>query len=99
MAAGQGSASIRRPMPTSTAARHSYWRSTQRLSAVLLGLWLLVTLGVCLVGPSLAFDFFGWPFGVWAAAQGALLVFCAIVWVYALAMDQLDRLHGQPPGD
>ena len=79
--------------------RRSYWRSTQRISAVLLGVWLLVTLGVCLFGPSLAFDFFGWPFGVWAAAQGALLVFCAIVWVYALAMDRLDRQYGQQPGD
>ncbi len=46
-----------------------------------------------------AFDFFGWPFGVWAAAQGALLVFCAIVWVYALAMDRLDAEHGRPAGD
>ncbi len=75
-------------------ARDAYWHSTLRISAVLLGVWLLVTLGVCLVGPTLAFDFFGWPFGVWAAAQGALLVFCAIVWVYALAMDRLDRRHG-----
>lgn len=71
--------------------RDAYWRSTLRLSAALLLLWLLVTLGVCLVGPQLAFEFFGWPFGVWAAAQGALLVYCAIVWVYALAMDRLER--------
>jgi putative solute:sodium symporter small subunit len=75
-------------------ASRTYWRSTQRISAILLGLWLLVTLGVCLVGPSLVFNFVGWPFGVWAAAQGALLVFCAIVWAYALAMDRLDRQHG-----
>ncbi len=77
----------------------AYWRSTLRLSAGLLGLWLLVTLGVCLLGPGLAFDFFGWPFGVWATAQGALLVFCAIVWAYALAMDRLDEEHGRAGGD
>ncbi len=85
--------------PAHRAARSSYWRSTQRLSAVLLGLWLLVTLGVCLFGPGLAFGFFGWPFGFWATAQGALIVFCAIVWVYAWAMDRLDREHGGRPGD
>lgn len=85
-------------MPKPIASR-TYWRSTQRISAVLLGLWLLVTLAVCLVGPSLVFNFFGWPFGVWAAAQGALLVFCAIVWAYALAMDRLDAAHGRPLGD
>lgn len=77
----------------------AYWRSTLRLSAGLLGVWLLVTLGVCLLGPGMGFNFFGWPFGVWATSQGALLVFCAIVWVYALAMDRLDEEHGRPGGD
>jgi putative solute:sodium symporter small subunit len=77
----------------------AYWRSTLRLSAGLLGVWLLVTLAVCLFGPSLTFGFFGWPFGFWATAQGALLVFCAIVWVYAFAMDRLDEAHGRPAGD
>jgi putative solute:sodium symporter small subunit len=86
-------------MSTSVPANSAYWRHTLRLSAALLGLWLLVTLVVCLFGPSLTFGFFGWPFGFWATAQGALLVFCAIVWVYALAMDRLDEAHGRPAGD
>lgn len=86
-------------MPDLPPDNTAYWRSTLRLSASLLGLWLLVTLGVCLYGPSLGFDFFGWPFGVWATAQGALLVFCAIVWAYALAMDRLDAAHGWQAGD
>ncbi len=81
--------------PTDT----TYWRRTLRLSATLLGLWLLVTLVVCLFGPRLTFIFFGWPFGFWATAPGALLVFCGIVWVYALAMDRLDAEHGRPAGD
>ncbi len=81
------------------AAHGVYWRSTLRLSVALLGLWLLVTLGVCLIGPALSFSVFGWPFGFWLSAQGALLVFCAIVWVYALAMDRLDEEHGRPAGD
>lgn len=86
-------------MPPPAQAHSTYWRRTLQLSAALLGVWLLVTLVVCLFGPSLTFRFFGWPFGFWATAQGALLVFCAIVWVYALAMDRLDRQHGQQPGD
>ena len=86
-------------MSTSHSADLAYWRSTLRLSALLLGLWLLVTLGVCLYGPALMFGFFGWPFGFWATAQAALLVFCGIVWVYAWAMDRLDVVHGRPGGD
>lgn len=81
---------------TAEASRgHSaYWRSTLRLSAALLALWLVVTLAVCLLGPHITQVLFGWPIGFWAAAQGALLVFCAIVWAYALLMDRLDRQHG-----
>ena len=86
-------------MPPPAQAHSTYWRRTLQLSATLLGVWLLVTLVVCLFGPSLTFRFFGWPFGFWATAQGALLVFCAIGWVYALAMDLLDAEHVRPAGD
>ena len=85
-------------MPPPAQAHSTYWRRTLQLSAALLGVWLLVTLVVCLFGPGLTFRFFGWPFGFWATAQGALLVFCAIVGVYARAMDRLDAEHGRPAG-
>ncbi len=70
----------------------AFWRATQRLSAVLLLLWLLVTLLV----PWFARDTHGWmvfgfPFGYGATAAGALLVYLAIVVIYSLAMDRLER--------
>ena len=79
----------------------AYWRSTLRLSAALLAVWLVVTLAVCLLGPHITQVLFGWPIGFWAAAQGALprLVFCAIVWAYAWLMDRLDAEHGRASGD
>ena len=86
-------------MSTSPSADLIYWHSTLRLSALLLGLWLLVTLGVSLFGDRPSFEFFGWPFGYWASAQGALIVFCAIVWIYAWAMDRLDRHYGERDQD
>lgn len=76
-----------------------YWRQTLRLSAALLLLWLAVTLGVGVFGRTTGFNFFGWPFGFWATSQGALAVFCAIVWYYAWAMNRLDRRHGQVEAD
>jgi putative solute:sodium symporter small subunit len=76
-----------------------YWRQTLRLSAVLLLLWLTLTLGVGLFGQSLAFKLFGWPFGFWVTSQGALIVFCLIVWYYAWAMNRLDEEHGDRGGD
>ena len=75
-------------------ATSPYWRQTLRLSRVLLGIWLVLTVGVCLFGRSLDFDFFGWPFGFWATSQGALIVFCLIVWYYAWAMNRLDEQLG-----
>ena len=81
-------------------AHHSpYWRKTLRLSAVLLVIWLLLTLGVGLFGRSLDFRLFGWPFGFWLTAQASLVIFCVIVWVYAIMMDRIDRDYGDSGGD
>ncbi len=64
-----------------------------RLAAWLLGLWLAATVAVALLGPRLERVVAGWPLGVWATAQGALLLYCVIVWVYAWRMDRLDAEH------
>lgn len=76
-----------------------YWQRNQRLIAVLLAVWLLVTLGVAWGAHSLRFEFFGWPFGFWAAAQGALIVYVAIVAIYARVMNRLDAEHGSADTD
>jgi len=80
-------------------ARSPYWRKTLRLSAWLLALWAATTFGVGLFGRDLQLTLFGWPLGFWAASQGALLVFCAIVWIYAFAMDGLDQAYGDRVDD
>ena len=71
-----------------------YWRSNLRLTATLLAVWFVVTFGVSFFARELSFSFFGWPFSFWVAAQGALIVYVAITWYYARAMDRLDREHG-----
>jgi putative solute:sodium symporter small subunit len=59
----------------------------------LLAVWAVVAFGSVYFAPELDFAVFGWPFGYWMAAQGALLAFIAIVVVYAWAMQRLQ------PGD
>jgi len=71
-----------------------YWRTNLRITAVLLAVWFVVTFVVAYFARELDFDFFGWPFSFWVAAQGALIVYMAIVWYYARFMDRLDRQHG-----
>jgi putative solute:sodium symporter small subunit len=72
----------------------AYWRSNLRLTGVLMVIWFVVSFGVAFYARELNFDFFGWPFSFWVAAQGALVVYVLIIGVYARTMNRLDREHG-----
>lgn len=74
--------------------RRAYWVRVRGLTALLLLLWAAASFGVVFEARRLTFSFFGWPFSFWWAAQGALLVFLALVAVYAWAMNRLDASHG-----
>jgi len=79
------------PVPDS-ARNQRYWQRTRRLTLVLLVVWAVVSFGLVYEARTLnEFHFLGWPLGFWVAAQGALLVFLAIVAVYAWAMTRLER--------
>ena len=60
------------------------------LKAVLLSVMFLVSFGVCFFARDLSFVVNGWPLHFWMAAQGAVLVFIAIVVVYAVVMNKLE---------
>ncbi|MBE7939629.1 MULTISPECIES: DUF4212 domain-containing protein [Ramlibacter] len=59
------------------------------LKAALLAVWALAGFVVPWFARDLAFTVGPWPFGYWMAAQGAVLVFIAIVVVYAVLMRRL----------
>ena len=86
-------------MLLSDSAQTTYWSRTQRLSLVLLAIWFVLTLGVGLFGQTLSFELLGWPFGFWVSAQGALIVYCLIVWYYAWAMNRLDAAEAEAEVD
>ena len=73
-----------------TDRRATYWRRNLRITAVLLCVWFLVTFVAAFFARELDFAFFGWPFSFWVAAQGALLVYLALIGVYAWLMNRLD---------
>lgn len=79
------------PLPEN---HRAYWRRCQRLIVALLAIWFVVTFVAAWFARDLRFEFFGWPFGFWVAAQGALLVYVALIGAYAWVMGRLDRLHG-----
>jgi putative solute:sodium symporter small subunit len=81
-------------------ARHQeYWNKNLRITALLLGLWFFVTFVVVFFARELTFSFFGWPFSFWVAGQGALVVYCLIIWYYARYMNKLDIEYGVDEGE
>ena len=74
------------------AAREAHWARARRLTAALLLLWLGTTFGTVFFARELAaLSVFGWPLSFYLAAQGASLVYLAILGVYAIAMRRIDR--------
>jgi len=77
-----------------TESHRQYWRKNLNITAILLGLWFVVTFVVTFFARDLNFNFFGWPFSFWVAAQGSLVVYVGIIWYYAHYMNKLDQEHG-----
>ncbi|MFD0669473.1 DUF4212 domain-containing protein [Ramlibacter sp. MAHUQ-53] len=82
------------PMTDPSDNHRLYWRKTLRLTAALLAVWFAVTFVVPFYARELSFDFFGWPFSFWMGAQGALIVYVLIIFIYARCMQRLDAEHG-----
>ncbi len=78
---------------------HEYWRKNLRITSILLAIWFVVTYVVGYFARDLNFNFFGWPFSFWVAAQGALIVYVLIIGFYAWYMHRLDRQHGVADDD
>jgi len=77
------------------ASESPYWQRTRRISAALLLVWFAVTFVAAFFAREIDFSFFGWPFSFWFGAQGALLLYLALVAAYAGWMERLERR--QPP--
>ena len=74
------------------AARARHWSRTRRLTLLLLGLWLAIGFCTVFFARDMAhLSVFGWPLSFYLAAQGASLVYLAIIGLYAWRMRRLDK--------
>ncbi|MGE5470963.1 MAG: DUF4212 domain-containing protein [Bacteroidota bacterium] len=72
-----------------------YWRRTRRLTMFLLALWSMVTFLMNWYARELnAFTFLGFPLGFYMGAQGALVIYLAIIWYYNRCMRKLEARFG-----
>ena len=72
------------------AASPSLKRRHRQLIAVLFLAWAMASFGSGFFARHLSFDLGGWPFHFWMAAQGSILVFLAIVVIYAWLMNRWE---------
>jgi putative solute:sodium symporter small subunit len=82
-------------------SRARIWRLNIGLMAILLTLWAGVTFIPAYFADHWTFSFLGWPFAFWMGAYGAPLIYLAIIVVYAIVMDRIDRSaakRGREPG-
>ena len=75
--------------------REEYWRRTSRLMWIIMGLWVLFSFII----PAFAVQLndiriFGFPLGFYMAAQGSLIVFVVMLFLFARQQDKIDREFG-----
>jgi len=77
-----------------------YWRRNLQMTALLLAVWFAVSFVVSFFARELAeITVMGFPLGFYMGAQGAPLVYLAIIWWYARYMNRLDRQYGVREGE
>ena len=81
--------------------RHKeYWRKNLVITACLLAVWFVVTFVVAWFARDLnTITFFGFPLGFYMSAQGSLVIYVAIIGIYAWLMRKLDLEYNVDEGD
>ena len=83
-----------------SAQHHEYWRKNLVITAVLLSIWFVVTFVEAWFARELnQVSFFGFPLGFYMSAQGSLVVYVALIGIYAWYMNRLDVEYGVDEGD
>ena len=76
-----------------------YWRKNLRITGFLLFVWFAATFIFGYFARDLSFNFFGWPFAFYMAAQGSLIIYVIIIWFYARYMNNLDLAYDVHEGE
>ncbi len=78
-----------------TQKHQEYWRRNLNLTIVLLVIWFVSTFVVAFFARPLAeIVIFGWPLSFYMAAQGSLIIYLVIIFIYARSMKKLDEEYG-----
>ncbi len=79
-----------------------HWRRTTNLMLTHLGIWFFFGFIVHMFVAQLnqfTIPVLGFPLGFYMAAQGSLIVFVVMLFVFAYQQDKIDREHGVAEDD
>lgn len=72
-----------------------YWRRTSTLMWIMFALWVFFSFVVhVFVEPLNSITFLGFPLGFYMAAQGSLIAFVVMLFLFAKRQDTIDREEG-----
>lgn len=77
-----------------------YWRRNLKMTTLLLLIWFFVSFVTTFFAREISeIPFFGFPLAFYLGAQGAPLLYLAIIGSYARYMNRLDREYGVSDSD
>jgi putative solute:sodium symporter small subunit len=88
--------------PDTPANQEAHWDRTTKLMFTHLGLWLFFGYIVHMFVIPLNYikiPILGFPLGFYMAAQGSLIAFVVMLFVFARQQDKIDRDHGYAEDD
>ena len=89
--------------PSRTSANdEAHWRKTTNLMLIHLGIWVFFGYIIHMfVKPlnTIVIPILDFPLGFYMAAQGSLIVFVVMLFVFAWQQDRIDRQHGVAEDD
>ena len=78
-----------------TARHKEYWSKNLTLTGILLAIWLFATFVLMYFAREIeGINFFGWPLPFYMAAQGSLVFFVVMLFLFAKRQDVIDREEG-----
>ena len=79
----------------STSDRERHWEKTRNLMFVMMGLWIFFSFIIHMFLNALNnIVILGFPLGFYMAAQGSLIAFVVMLFVFARKQNAIDEEHG-----
>ena len=83
-----------------TEKHREYWHRNLVITTILMVVWFIATFVVGWYARELnGATILGFPLGFYMAAQGSLIIYVVIIFIYARYMNNLDRAFGVQEGD